>query len=771
DRFAEKLKKGSKEIALKMEYVPSSGEVKYQWTLLKKASKKASKMDFARVLVEVSVEDDLPNVLEIEYPPLGNKPARVGKLEVRPRTAEEIAAKTLKDVLNIGKSNVMDKGKSMTDDDGFTVVGKKNKPTASQFVNQAKRRVSGYVQGHQYQQKSNSNAGNVKSGRNFNNTSNLSVQKEKKKSIVDKPFLASIFNHNYRPKASVRGSGLDNVTNRPLNEDIPVNNPFNILSNKGDNVEDLGDINVNEEFESKVWPNLKEEVDIHLEAGDVDSDDEGITVNMKPEVDVNAVDNMEINAAFNDDISDDPAERSTGGSKFTTAMHDFRKCVEEIEVEDIAMTGLNFTWNKKPGKDGGLLKNLDRVLDEELFLRQKAKVEWLRAGNSNSSYFHNVIKGQSSEVLPFFDPDSLFMKKLPAVEALKLVRIISNEEIKLALFDIDGNKAPGPDEINATVISFVPKVAAPFKVSNYRPIACCNVVYKIISKVICNRLKGVLGFLVDDNQSAFILSRHISDNIMLSQELIRNYHRNRGPAKCAFKIDIEKAYDSVEWVFLSSSLKHFGFSELMVKWIMNCITSTSFTVNVNEVDAFLAVEDKPTSSDYYQSYLNPEGDILLLEAFLNDDPSPPPYQGNYMPEELPPHLEYAFLEGDDKLPVIIAKDLSVEEKTALITILKSHKRAITWKLSDIMGINPEFCTHKILMEEDFEPAIQHQRRVNPKIHDVIKQEVIKLLEAGLIHPISDSPWVSPVHCVPKKGGFTVVENEDNELISTRLVTR
>nr|GEY62403.1 reverse transcriptase domain-containing protein [Tanacetum cinerariifolium] len=216
---------------------------------------------------------------------------------------------------------------------------------------------------------------------------------------------------------------------------------------------------------------------------------------------------------------------------------------------------------------------------------------------------------------------------------------------------------------------------------------------------------------------------------------------------------------------------------------------------LEEVDAFLAVEDEPTSSGYYQTYLDPEGDILLLEAFLNDDPSPPPYQGNYMPEvrkeliiceahskkssvdephvaelkELPPHLEYAFLEGDDKLPVIIAKYLSVEEKTALITILKSHKRAIAWKLSKIKGINPEFCTYKILMEEDFEPAVQHQRRVNPKIHDVIKQEVIKLLEAGLIYPISDSPWVSPVHCIPKKGGFTVVENEDNELIPTRLV--
>nr|GEY91928.1 reverse transcriptase domain-containing protein [Tanacetum cinerariifolium] len=216
-----------------------------------------------------------------------------------------------------------------------------------------------------------------------------------------------------------------------------------------------------------------------------------------------------------------------------------------------------------------------------------------------------------------------------------------------------------------------------------------------------------------------------------------------------------------------------------------------------EVDAFLAIEDDPTSPEFYQPYLDPEGDIILLEAFLNDDPSlPPPNQGNYLPEvrkelkireaksdkssideppevelkELPPHLKYAFLEGDDKLPVIIAKDLSVEEKTAFITVLKSHKRAITWKLSDIKGIDSEFCTHKILMKEDFKPAVQHQRRVNPKIHDVIKQEVIKLLEAGLIYPISDSPWVSLVHCVPKKGGFTVVKNEDNELIPTRLVT-
>nr|GEU74220.1 reverse transcriptase domain-containing protein [Tanacetum cinerariifolium] len=188
---------------------------------------------------------------------------------------------------------------------------------------------------------------------------------------------------------------------------------------------------------------------------------------------------------------------------------------------------------------------------------------------------------------------------------------------------------------------------------------------------------------------------------------------------------------------------------------------------LEEVDAFLALEDEPTLTEVDQSYFDPEGDILLLEAFLNDDPLlPPPNQGNYLPEvrkelklyeaksdkssideppevelkDLPPRLEYAFLEGGGKLPVIISKDLSVEEKTALITVLKSHKRAIAWKLSDIKGINLEFCTHKILMEEDFEPAVQHQRMVNPKIHDVIKQDVLKLLDARLIYPIFDSPW-------------------------------
>ncbi|GJS98445.1 reverse transcriptase domain-containing protein [Tanacetum coccineum] len=213
---------------------------------------------------------------------------------------------------------------------------------------------------------------------------------------------------------------------------------------------------------------------------------------------------------------------------------------------------------------------------------------------------------------------------------------------------------------------------------------------------------------------------------------------------------------------------------------------------LEEANAFIAVDDEPISQEIDATYYDPEGDILILEALLNSEPLPPlPNHKDYSPgireelkvveaktvkssideppEDLPPHLEYAFLEGNDKLPVIIAKDLKMR-KSSSNQGLKSHKREIAWKLSDIKGIDPEFCTHKILMEEDYEPTVQHQRRVNPKIHDVIKKEVEKLLDAGLIYPISDSPWVSPVHCVPKKGGMTVVKNDENDLIPTRLVT-
>nr|GEY22264.1 hypothetical protein [Tanacetum cinerariifolium] len=167
----------------------------------------------------------------------------------------------------------------------------------------------------------------------------------------------------------------------------------------------------------------------------------------------------------------------------------------------------------------------------------------------------------------------------------------------------------------------------------------------------------------------------------------------------------------------------------------------SDSLHFEEADAFLGLEDDPDSPKINPFYYDPEGDILLLEAILNSEPLPP----------LSNHEQY--------LPSF-RKELKVcEAKTVKSSVDEPPE-----------GINLEFCTHKILMEEDYKPAIQHQKRVNPKIHDVIKKEVEKLLDAGLIYPIFDSPWVSLVHCVPNKGGFIVVDNEENELIPTCLVT-
>ncbi|GJS72336.1 reverse transcriptase domain-containing protein [Tanacetum coccineum] len=199
---------------------------------------------------------------------------------------------------------------------------------------------------------------------------------------------------------------------------------------------------------------------------------------------------------------------------------------------------------------------------------------------------------------------------------------------------------------------------------------------------------------------------------------------------------------------------------------------------LEEIKTFLRTPEELSNLD--DDYYDTEGDILYLEKLLNEDPFPnlPPMKNDDLkqvdvtttkpsieesPElelkDLPSHLEYAFLEGTDKLPVIISKELKDEEKAALLKVLKSHKHAITWKISDIKGIDPSFYTHKILMEDDFKPAVQHQRRVNLKIHEVIKKEVIKLLDAGLIYPISDSRWVSPVHCMPKEGRYDRCRND------------
>nr|GFA10606.1 reverse transcriptase domain-containing protein [Tanacetum cinerariifolium] len=171
---------------------------------------------------------------------------------------------------------------------------------------------------------------------------------------------------------------------------------------------------------------------------------------------------------------------------------------------------------------------------------------------------------------------------------------------------------------------------------------------------------------------------------------------------------------------------------------------------MEEADAFIAIHDEPISPEFNATYYDPEGDILILEALLNNDPKPPSNQKD------------CFLLVRKDLKVIEPKNQSSDDEPPEVELkeLPPH----------LEGIDPEFCSHKILLEEDFSPKVQSQRRVNPKIYDVIKKEVKKILDAGLIYPISDSSWVSPVHCVPKKGGMTVIKNDKNKLVPTRLVT-
>ena len=140
-------------------------------------------------------------------------------------------------------------------------------------------------------------------------------------------------------------------------------------------------------------------------------------------------------------------------------------------------------------------------------------------------------------------------------------------------------------------------------------------------------------------------------------------------------------------------------------------------------------------------------------------------------KELPSHLKYAYLESPKRKPVIISARLSDTEEQRLLKILEHqsmHKEG--WSIEELKGIRPSVCMHKILLEETSRPSVEHQRRLNPVMKEVVRKEVLKFLNAGFIYAISNSPWVSPVHVVPKKDGFTVICNEKNELIPTRTVT-
>ncbi|GJU04495.1 probable L-cysteine desulfhydrase, chloroplastic [Tanacetum coccineum] len=235
----------------------------------------------------------------------------------------------------------------------------------------------------------------------------------------------------------------------------------------------------------------------------------------------------------------------------------------------------------------------------------------VKRGDKNTTFFHNMIKARRNKsrvesikdengkfyegsnvveqfVMHFkkflgeFVPvksieDSLFINKInDDNDAVKMIKEVSNEEIKNAIFDIDSNKAFGPDGFS---FEFFKKAWGDWK--------------RGLSKI------------VNINQSAFLPRRHIQDNILIAQELLRGYNRKNWPKRCAMQIDIQKAYDTVDWTFLESTLVKFGFPKKMVKWIMACISSSSFSICLNGNKGSLEVIKKSLDEFSQVSGLNP----------------------------------------------------------------------------------------------------------------------------------------------------------------------
>jgi hypothetical protein len=209
---------------------------------------------------------------------------------------------------------------------------------------------------------------------------------------------------------------------------------------------------------------------------------------------------------------------------------------------------------------------------------------------------------------------------------------------------------------------------------------------------------------------------------------------------------------------------------------------------VEEVDSLCFVETlRDPLQRAIENQINDQQDEELEEATKVLEPQDGSVEeekfediGEIKPEEpqvpevdlkpLPKGLKYEFLGPDKTYPVIVSDKLSPEENEKLLILLKKHRKVIGYSINDLKGLSPAFCTHHIPMEDQCKPVVDHQRRLTHAMREVVKIEVIKLLDAGITYAVPHSGWVSLVHCVPKKGGLIVVKNEKNELILQRTVT-
>ncbi|XP_048622886.1 uncharacterized protein LOC106383217 [Brassica napus] len=377
------------------------------------------------------------------------------------------------------------------------------------------------------------------------------------------------------------------------------------------------------------------------------------------------------------------------------------KLVEELKEK---VEGLYADDNATTEEIAAALNELsDALKAEEMFWKQKSRVFWLREGDKNTKFFHALTKQRRArnKITQLLDANGnivedeeglvaiatsyfrqIFESSIPEdiEEALSevpttvtgsmndnLTAPVSDWEVKLALFAMHPDKAPGPDGmtalfyqkfwdivkedltlmvnkflfdgtvtngLNDTNICLIPKTTKPNDMAQFRPISLCNVSYKIISKVLCQRLKKVLPGLISETQSAFVAGRQISDNIMIAQEMfhaLRTKPSGRNK-RMAIKTDMSKAYDRMEWSFIETVMRKMGFSETWITWIMRCITSVKYKVLMNgqprghivpatrqEIKDVLGIHNDGGMGKYLGIPEDISGSKCKLFAFLKDN--------------------------------------------------------------------------------------------------------------------------------------------------------
>ncbi|XP_059663891.1 uncharacterized protein LOC132309616 [Cornus florida] len=232
-------------------------------------------------------------------------------------------------------------------------------------------------------------------------------------------------------------------------------------------------------------------------------------------------------------------------------------------------------------------------VEEQLF-QQKSRVKWLALGlNSLSPFISKSVNTEFHDILCSIPTDveimncmfSIKSKKSPGLDGynsffFKKAWSIVGRDVTLAIRDFF-QFGKIFKQVNATYLALIPKVPNPSSPSEYRPITCCSVLYKCISKLIVNKLKPIMPTLIDKAQNAFVSGRKIGDNIILAQELLRGYHRDLNPPRCTLKVDLIKAYDTLSWQFILDVLQLMQFPPIFISWIKACISTASFSICIN----------------------------------------------------------------------------------------------------------------------------------------------------------------------------------------------